>query len=335
MVEKLLLVRERLQAVYGRYSSVIKPFGRFLITFSTLLIIRKCVGIELFSDVLILAAVSFAGAWVPTGMNILLVALTTLFNLSALSLEVTLTVGILMIAMFCINYAVRPEMNLLVLLLPVCHFLKIPYAAVLIAGMTGTVLEIMPVISGTVFYYILTYIGKNANAYTSAGTLDPLQKFTQLMSGLMNHDEMWLMCITLGVILIVTRVINKLRLDYAKQIAPGAGLAAGLLVSLIGVFSMDIRISVVSLILGMAGSVLLAYAAQFILLPLNYLQTEYVQFEDDEYYYYVKAVPKMAISRPELQVKKLNIRKELENTAAIPEISAVDITREIPELDER
>mgnify|MGYP003288910139 CR=1 FL=1 len=335
MVEKLLLVRERLQAVYGRYSAVIKPFGRFLITFSTLLIIRKCVGIELFSDVLILAAVSFAGAWLPTGMNILLVALTTLFNLSALSLEVTLTVGILMIAMFCINYAVRPEMNLLVLLLPVCHFLKIPYAAVLIAGMTGTVLEIMPVISGTVFYYILTYIGKNANAYTSAGTLDPLQKFTQLMSGLMNHDEMWLMCITLGVILIVTRVINKLRLDYAKQIAPGAGLAAGLLVSLIGVFSMDIRISVVSLILGMAGSVLLAYAAQFILLPLNYLQTEYVQFEDDDYYYYVKAVPKMAISRPELQVKKLNIRKELENTAAIPEISAVDITREIPELDER
>lgn len=335
MVEKLLLVRERLQAVYGRYSAVIKPFGRFLITFSALLIIRKCVGIELFSDVLILAAVSFAGAWLPTGMNILLVALTTLFNLSALSLEVTLTVGILMIAMFCINYAVRPEMNLLVLLLPVCHFLKIPYAAVLIAGMTGTVLEIMPVISGTVFYYILTYIGKNANAYTSAGTLDPLQKFTQLMSGLMNHDEMWLMCITLGVILIVTRVINKLRLDYAKQIAPGAGLAAGLLVSLIGVFSMDIRISVVSLILGMAGSVLLAYAAQFILLPLNYLQTEYVQFEDDDYYYYVKAVPKMAISRPELQVKKLNIRKELENTAAIPEISAVDITREIPELDER
>ncbi|MBQ6876552.1 MAG: hypothetical protein IJN46_10040 [Lachnospiraceae bacterium] len=335
MVEKLLLVRERLQAVYGRYSAVIKPFGRFLITFSTLLIIRKCVGIELFSDVLILAAVSFAGAWLPTGMNILLVALTTLFNLSALSLEVTLTVGILMIAMFCINYAVRPEMNLLVLLLPVCHFLKIPYAAVLIAGMTGTVLEIMPVISGTVFYYILTYIGKNANAYTSAGTLDPLQKFTQLMSGLMNHDEMWLMCITLGVILIVTRVINKLRLDYAKQIAPGAGLAAGLLVSLIGVFSLDIRISVVSLILGMAGSVLLAYAAQFILLPLNYLQTEYVQFEDDDYYYYVKAVPKMAISRPELQVKKLNIRKELENTAAIPEISAVDITREIPELDER
>ena len=335
MVEKMLLVRERLQAFYGRFSVAIKPLGRFLTMFIALLIVRKSMGVELFSDVLILAVISLVGAWLPTGMNILLVALTTLFNLSALSLEVTLTVGILMIAMFCINYAVRPEMNLLVLLLPICHFLKIPYAAVLIVGMTGTVLEIIPVMSGTLFYYILTYIGKNANAYSSSGTLDPLQKFTQLMSGLMNYDEMWLMCITLGVMLVVARAINKLSLDYAKQIAPGAGLAAGLLVSLIGIFSMDIRMSMVALLLGMAGSVLIAYAAQFILLPLNYLQTEYVQFEDDEYYYYVKAVPKMAISRPELQVKKLNIRKELENTAAIPEISAVDITREIPELDER
>lgn len=335
MMEKMLLVRENLKAIYGRYSMVIKPLGRFLAMFSILLVVRDRIGLGQFSQVWVLAAVSLIGAWLPTGMNILLVAMTTLFNLSNLSLEVMATVAGLMIVMFCINYAVRPEMNLMVLLLPVCHFLRIPYAAVLIVGMTGTVLELLPVMSGTLFYYIFTYIGKNANAFSSTGTLDPLQKFTQLMSGLMNYKEMWLMCITLGVMLVVARAINKLSLDYAKQIAPGAGLAAGLLVSLIGIFSMDIRMSMVAMLLGMAGSVLIAYAVQFVLLPLNYLQTEYVQFEDDEYYYYVKAVPKMAISRPEVQVKKLNIRKELENTSAIPEISAVDITREIPELDER
>ena len=143
------------------------------------------------------------------------------------------------------------------------------------------------------------------------------------------------MCVVLCVMFIVARIIGCLKLDYAKQIAPGAGLAAGVLVALIGIFTMDVRMSVVTLLLGAAGSALLAYVAQFMLLPLDYLQTEYVQFEDDEYYYYVKAVPKMAISRPDVQVKKLNIRKELENTSAIPEVSAVDITRELPELEER
>ena len=70
-------------------------------------------------------------------------------------------------------------------------------------------------------------------------------------------------------------------------------------------------------------------------LPLGYLQTEEVQFEDDDYYYYVKAVPKMAVSRRDVQVKKFNIRKELENTAAIPDVSEMEMTNELPDIEER
>ncbi len=335
MMEKILLIRDNLRSIYGRYSMFIKPAGRFLAMFSVLMVTRESIGFGQFSNVLVLLAVSLIGVALPTGLEILLVSLVALLNLSSLSLEVTLVVAALMVVMFCINYVVRPEANLLLLLLPVCHYLNIPYAAVLIVGMTGTVLEILPIASGTLFYYVFTYIGKNATAIAASSTMDPLQKITQLLSGLMNYSEMWLMCVTLCVMLVVSRAINKLSLDYAKQIAPGAGVAAGLLVALIGIFALDIRISMIALLLGIAGSVLVAYAVQFILLPLDYLQTEYVQFEDDEYYYYVKAVPKMAISRPEVQVKKLNIRKELENTSAIPEVSAVDITRELPELEER
>lgn len=335
MMEKLLLTRESMHRLYGKYSVVIKPFGRFVAMFSTLLFINDSVGFSQLSNPLILLAVSLVGAWLPTGLDILLVSLVALLNLYSLSVEVMLAVAAMMAVMFCVNYAVRPEMNLLVLLLPVFHFLKIPYAVVLFVGMTGTLTELLPIVSGTLFYYIFTYIGKNANAFSASGSDELMQKFTQLLNGLFNHTEMWLVCIVLCVMFIVTRVIGRLSLDYAKRIAPGAGLAAGLLVALIGIFTMDVRMSMVALLLGAAGSVLIAYAAQFILLPLDYLQTEYVQFEDDEYYYYVKAVPKMAISRPEVQVKKLNIRKELENTSAIPEVSAVDITRDLPELEDR
>lgn len=40
------------------------------------------------------------------------------------------------------------------------------------------------------------------------------------------------------------------------------------------------------------------------LLPFS--RSEKVQFEDDEYYYYVKAVPKMAVAVSEKTVKKIN-----------------------------
>ena len=34
------------------------------------------------------------------------------------------------------------------------------------------------------------------------------------------------------------------------------------------------------------------------------MRTERVQFEDDEYYYYVKAVPKISVTQSKKQVKK-------------------------------
>ena len=45
---------------------------------------------------------------------------------------------------------------------------------------------------------------------------------------------------------------------------------------------------------------------QFFLFNVDYSRVERVQFEDDEYYYYVKAVPKMTFVTPERTVKKIN-----------------------------
>ena len=42
---------------------------------------------------------------------------------------------------------------------------------------------------------------------------------------------------------------------------------------------------------------------------VDYARTEKVQFEDDEYYYYVKAVPKVTLSEPEKKVKKINSQR--------------------------
>jgi hypothetical protein len=42
---------------------------------------------------------------------------------------------------------------------------------------------------------------------------------------------------------------------------------------------------------------------------VDYSRTEYVQFEDDDYYYYVKAVPKLTVSAPDVKVQKINARK--------------------------
>ena len=49
---------------------------------------------------------------------------------------------------------------------------------------------------------------------------------------------------------------------------------------------------------------------QFFAFNVDYSRTELVQFEDDEYYYYVKAVPKISLATPEKSVKKINTQRK-------------------------
>ena len=71
---------------------------------------------------------------------------------------------------------------------------------------------------------------------------------------------------------------------------------------------MQVRISLLGLVIGTAVSVLIALLVEFFVFSVDYSRTEYTQFEDDEYYYYVKAVPKMSIAVSDKQVKRINTR---------------------------
>ena len=60
----------------------------------------------------------------------------------------------------------------------------------------------------------------------------------------------------------------------------------------------------IALTVGSAVSALIAFALKFLFFHVDYMRTERVQFEDDEYYYYVKAVPKISVTQSKKQVKK-------------------------------
>ena len=50
------------------------------------------------------------------------------------------------------------------------------------------------------------------------------------------------------------------------------------------------------------GGLVMAFA-QFLDCVVDYTKKEYLQFEDDDYFYYVKAIPKIQVSRSERNVK--------------------------------
>ena len=68
---------------------------------------------------------------------------------------------------------------------------------------------------------------------------------------------------------------------------------------------LDLNVSYTVLIVSAALGLVLGFVLEFLFLSVDYSRTENMQFEDDEYYYYVKAVPKIGVPVPEKTVKHI------------------------------
>lgn len=65
------------------------------------------------------------------------------------------------------------------------------------------------------------------------------------------------------------------------------------------------RSSIPGLLLGNFLTLILGLFVTYFLMDLNYARVETIQYEDDEYYYYVTAVPKVHVTEEQKTVKKI------------------------------
>lgn len=158
-------------------------------------------------------------------------------------------------------------------------------------------------------YYTLLYVKQNAGILTNDASMDITQKYVQIMKSLIFNRLMLAMIAASLVSVIVVYLIRRLSVDYAWIIAIVAGAVAQLAVVFIGDFVFDVSVPILQLLIGTLVSMAIAGIYNFMIFSVDYTRTEYTQFEDDDYYYYVKAVPKMNIAAPDVKVQKINSTK--------------------------
>ena len=117
---------------------------------------------------------------------------------------------------------------------------------------------------------------------------------------------MWLTLVAFVAVILVVNLIRTRMFDYAWRIAIVAGGVIYVVIMLIGSIFMGISISVVPMIIFSVVSVLIGLVLEFFVYGGDYTRTERLEYEDDEYYYYVKAVPKALVATSERSIKKIN-----------------------------
>ncbi len=172
-------------------------------------------------------------------------------------------------------------------------------------GLIGTPTSAVSVACGIIVYYMIHYVNVNVSLLRGMTEEETAAKFKIVIDGILNNKEMVVTIAAFAVTLILVYIIRRLSIDYAWTIAMAAGAFVNVMVILIGDLMFDTNVSILGTVIGTVVSLLLTGILQFFVFHVDYSRTEKVQFEDDEYYYYVKAVPKVTVTRPEKQVKQI------------------------------
>jgi hypothetical protein len=306
----LLVLKERLKGFYARFDIYVNPLIKFIFSCMAFFLMNSNIGFSSkLTEPFVPLVLALVCSFLPYGAITFLASGFMLIHLSGISLEITLVMAIFIVVVGLLYYGFRPGDSYLLVLTPLFFLLKIPYAIPLIVGLSGSVVSVIPVSCGVFIYYTLLYVKQNAGVLTNDMSVNEVQKFMQIMNSLLANKQMLLMVGAFALALLVVVIVRNLSVDYSWLIAIIAGTITQLSVIFIGDIALNVTVSVLGLLLGMLVSILISAIYTFFVFAVDYSRTEYVQFEDDDYYYYVKAVPKLTVSTPDVKVQKINATK--------------------------
>ncbi len=308
---ELLLAKETAKTFIGRYEVYLKPLGKFLLALAALWMINSSTGyMEKLNGASVVLIIALLCSFMPVNFMILCAAGVITAHLYALSLECAVVAVLLFLILSLVYFRFAPGDAVLVLLLPMCFSLKMPYVIPLCAGLLAAPTSAVAVACGTVVYYMVSYVSKNVSGLSALEAADMSGRFRYVVDGFLKNKTMAVVIAAFAVTVIIVYLIRRLPIDHSWTIAIITGTIAQMIVLLLGALLLDAEISVIGIILGGIVSAAIAYIVEFLMFQVDYSRAESVQFEDDEYYYYVKAVPKVILSKPEKTVKKINEQRK-------------------------
>lgn len=306
----LLELRENLKKIYNRNEAFILPVIKFLLSFIVLSIINGKMGyMTKLDNMAIVLIVSLLCSFLPTGFMAFFAMMFAVLHMYALSIETAAVGLVVFLLLYLLFLRFTAKEALVVVLTPVLCMLKLPYVMPVAMGLIGTPASCVSVGCGVVVYYLLQTVITNAPTINSMGAEEATAKLRLLIDGMLGNKAMLVTIAAFAITVIVVYLIRRMSVDHSWTIAMVAGVMIEVMILLVGDLMYDTNLSIVSALLGAVVTLIACKIIEFFRFCLDYSRTEKVQFEDDEYYYYVKAVPKMTVAAPTNTVKKINTQR--------------------------
>lgn len=341
----LLELKENFKRFYNKYDIYIVPVAKFIAALVSFLMLNASIGyMDKLNSPIIAVLVSVICAFLPNGFTIVMLSIFMIAHLYAISVEFALIALCVVLLMYLLYFRFTPKLGyLLILTVIMCGF-KIPYVIPVAVGLCSSFLAAIPVSFGVIIYYIINTASAYEAAVTNKSLTESMLQVSYLIESLVKDKQMIVLIAALAVTVIVVYIIRRLKIDYAWGYAIGIGSVLQFIILVVCEIVFKTEFNIVLIVIGVILGALAGYICNVMFFAVDFRRTEYVQYEDDEYYYYVKAVPKVGVQMPEKQVKHITEHQgqdaempnvsETENNTAVSEVSDLKEVEQKEEEDQ-
>ncbi len=299
-----ITARDRIRIIYSRNEVNANRVLHGIIVFIALLVINNNFGYQKFLDKTFICLLLALGcAFLPMSGITAIIGLFLLIHLFTLSTEVGITALVIIAVslLLCAYFKSKNTYN--IFFLPVCYQVGIPYAIPLGAGLLRNINELASVVCGGVFSYFLYVIKSNVSGILDAK--NAVSCGSLIMEQMLKSRLFYMYIVALVVMFIVVYYIRTAKIKMAWLYATGAGVISEFIIMLAGLLLSGNKGDIPKLLIGNIVIAFVGVVINYIFFDLNYGRIEKVQFEDDDYYYYVTAVPKIKIVEEKKRVKRI------------------------------
>lgn len=312
-MDNIYVLRGRLEELYGRHSKWFDKIFQFVLAMLTFTVINQNIGfLKSAASPVVALGLAVICTFLPIMVTVVLATVLILAHTMAVSIGVFAVTVLIFLVMYIFYIRLTPKMALVVLFTPLAFMLKIPFLVPVACALIYTPVSLVAVSCGTVVYYMMEFVKKSASASKGTGGKAVIYEITSYVQKVFQNKEMWIYIVAFIIGFYVIYTIRRQEMDHAWEIGVITGAIANVIVVAVGDIALGVNASYGSLIFGNILAVILGLVLELFLFSVDYARSERLQFEDDEYYYYVKAIPKVSISTPEKTVKKINERHETE-----------------------
>ena len=306
----LLELKQRIKNLYSQYEIYILPVLRFVLAMVYFIWINTNMGyMKQIDNIFIVLILALICSILPSGVMIFVGFALMVAHGYALGIEVAGFMLVLILFMAILFLRFSSDNNLVLVFTPLSFGFSVPTLLPIGSGLLCNAFSALPAGCGVIIYYFIRFI-RVQHKLLENPDVAIADKLKLLTDGIVQNWGMWITVIAFIAVILLVNLIRTRSFDYAWRIAIIAGGVVYVLMIIAGGFYFRLDIDVVTLIIYTVISVVIGLLLEFFVFGGDYTRTERLEYEDDEYYYYVKAIPKISVTAPEKTVKHINERKE-------------------------